>query len=171
MGGHTFFVAEIGGFQFYQLRLFVNLGTPFRRKCQPLKKRRHKKLSHFCLAWTYWVQKETMWSLILHVVCISCIVCMYAVCGVFLFFFGKIDHCIHIHDSHGPWTQRSMGRVTHATSTDVGQRSSRGQSWFKFFKKGSLYPHTLMNFHGTWIQWSFGRVTHLTSTDLLSKVI
>ena len=29
--------------------------------------------------------------------------------------------------SHGTWTQWSLGRVTHVTSTDRGQRSSRGQ--------------------------------------------
>ena len=31
-GGHKIFVAEIGGSQFYQRQLFVNLGPPFRRK-------------------------------------------------------------------------------------------------------------------------------------------
>ena len=38
--------------------------------------------------------------------------------------------------------------------------------WFKFLKKGSLYPHTVMYFHWIWTQWSLGRVTHVTSTDL-----
>ena len=73
---------------------------------------------------------------------------------------------------HGTWTQWSLSRVTHLTSTDVGQRSSRGQ-WplVKFKKKGSLYPHTLMYFQGSWIQWSLGRVTHVTSTDLGSTII
>ena len=28
-----------------------------------------------------------------------------------------------------------------------------------FWKKGSLYLHTLMYFHGTWAQWSMSRVT------------
>ena len=48
----------------------------------------------------------------------------------------------------GTWTQWYVGRVSHMTSTDMGQRSSRGQ-WpgvQVFEKKGSLYPHTLMYF-------------------------
>ena len=40
-----------------------------------------------------------------------------------------------------------------------------------FWKKGSLYPHTLMYFHGTWTQQPLGRVTHVTSTDMRSDVI
>ena len=53
-----------------------------------------------------------------------------------------------------------------------GQRSSGvNDLWFKFLKKGSLYPHTVMYFCGTWTQWSLGRVTYVTSTDLGSKVI
>ena len=74
--------------------------------------------------------------------------------------------------SWDPRTQRSLGRVAHVTSTDLGQRSSRSQlPLVQVFKKGSLYPHTLIYFHGTWIQWSLGRVTHVTSTEVGSKVI
>ena len=35
--GHNIFVAKIGGSPFYRHRLFVNLGPPFQRKCQPPK--------------------------------------------------------------------------------------------------------------------------------------
>ena len=37
MRGHKILVAEIWGSQFYQHKLFVNLGPPFQRKCQPPK--------------------------------------------------------------------------------------------------------------------------------------
>ena len=112
------------------------------------------------------VQKETMWSLILYVVrvCSMNVVCMYVVCGIFC----KIDHCIHILwcipmglGHNDPWVESHMW-----PQQTWGQRSSRGQWPFKFLKKGSLYPHTLMYFHGTWLQWSLGRVTHVTSTHV-----
>ena len=64
-----------------------------------------------------WVQKETMWSLILYVVC-----SMYVV-------FCKIDHCIHIHwcivmglGHNDPWVESHMW-----PQQTWGQRSSRGQ--------------------------------------------
>ena len=64
------------------------------------------------------VQKETMWSLILYVVC------MYVVCGN-LQNWSLYPHTLMY--SHGTWPQWFLGRVTHVTSRDVGQRSSRGQ--------------------------------------------
>ena len=114
------------------------------------------------------VQKETMWSLILYVVCV-CSMCMY-VCGNFC----KIDHCIRIHwcipmglGQNDPWVE------SHVWPQQMwGQRSSRGQ-WplVQVLAKSSLYPHTLMYFHGTWTQWFLGRVTLVTAIDVGSKVI
>ena len=74
----------------------------------------------FCLAW------ETMWSLILYVVCSMYVVCMCMyVCGNFC----KIDNCIHIHwripmglGHNDPWAQSHMW-----PQQMWGQRSSRGQ--------------------------------------------
>ena len=67
------------------------------------------------------VQKETMWSLILYVVCV-CSMCMY-VCGNFC----KIDHCIRIHwcipmglGHNDPWVESHMW-----PQQMWGQRSSR----------------------------------------------
>ena len=67
------------------------------------------------------VQKETMWSLILYVVCVC--MCMYVV------IFAKIDHCIHIHwcipmglGHNDPWVESHMW-----PQQMWGQRSSRGQ--------------------------------------------
>ena len=156
------------------------------------------------------VQKETMWSLILYVVCSMY---MYVV-------ICKIDHCIHIHwcipmglGHNDPWVESHMwpqqmwgqrsSRVNNLGSSfskkvhcihilwcifmglghnDLeshiwpqqmwGQRSSRGQ-WplVGNLQNWSLYPHTSMYSHGTWTQWSLGRVTRATSTDVGSKVI
>ena len=55
----------------------------------------------------------------MYVVC----VCMY-VCGI-LQNWSLYPHTLMY--CHGTWTQWSLGRVTHVTSTDMGQRSSRGQ--------------------------------------------
>ena len=66
------------------------------------------------------VQKETMWSLILYVVCMC--MCMYVV-------ICKIDHCIHIHwcipmglGHNDPWVESHMW-----PQQMWGQTSSRGQ--------------------------------------------
>ena len=90
-----------------------------------------------------WVQLETMWSLILYVVCSMYSMCMYVV-------IWKIDHCIHIHwcivmglGHNDPWVESHMW-----PQQTWGQRSCRGQ-WplvQVFWKKGSVYPHTLMYF-------------------------
>ena len=58
---------------------------------------------------------------------------------------------------HGTWTQWSLGRVTHVTSTDMGQRSSRGQ-WplvQVFGKKGQcihIYFDVFSNLILQWLQ-------------------
>ena len=66
------------------------------------------------------VQKETMWSLILYVVCSMYVVfSMYVVCGI-LQNWSLYPHTLMY--SHGTWTQWSLGRVTHVTSTDVGSK-------------------------------------------------
>ena len=63
--------------------------------------------------------------------------------------FCKIDHCIHIHwcipmglGRNNPWAESHMW-----PQQTWGQRSlGVNDLWFKFVKKGSLYPHTLMYF-------------------------
>ena len=112
-----------------------------------------------------WVQKETMWSLILYVVCSMYVV----IC--------KIDHCIHIHwcipmglgymrlGHNDPWVESHMW-----PQQMWGQRSSRGQ-WplVQVFAKRvtvSTYFHVFL-----YTQWSLGWVTHVTSIVLGSKVI
>ena len=107
----------------------------------------------------------------MYVACSVYVVCMY-MCVLFC----KIDHCIHIHwciPMDGTWTQGSLGSVTHVTSTDLGSKVIWGSMTFgsSFWKKRSLYPHTLTYFHGTWIKWSLGKVTHVTSTEVGSKVM
>ena len=41
-------------------------------------------------------------------------------------------------------------KVTHVTSPEVGVKGHLGviDLWLKYSKKGSLYPHALMNFYG-----------------------
>ena len=64
------------------------------------------------------VQKETMWSLILYVVCM-CMGGGVYVCGN-LQKWSLYPHTLMY--SHGTWTQWSLGRVAHVTSADVGSK-------------------------------------------------
>ena len=57
MGGHKFFVADIGGLQFYQRRLFVNLGAPSEENASPL-----IHLSHFVEKHYSMIYFITVWS-------------------------------------------------------------------------------------------------------------
>ena len=72
---------------------------------------------------------------------------------------------------HGTWTQWSLSRVTHVTSTELGSKVIKGSTTFGSVFWGKGHCITLMYFHGTWTHWSLGNVTHVTSTDLDSKVI
>ena len=112
------------------------------------------------------VQKETMWSLILYVVCSLCM-CMYVV-------ICKIDHCIHIHWCipmglvlNDPWVESHMW-----PQQMWGQRSSRGQ-WplVQVLAKRFTASTYFDVFSWDLPQWSLGRVTHVTSTDVGSKAI
>ena len=69
------------------------------------------------------VEKEIMWSLILYVVCMH--VCMSVVCNKWHIlqianYWSLYPHTLM--NSHGTWTQWSLGRVTHVTSTDMGSK-------------------------------------------------
>ena len=62
-----------------------------------------------------------------------------------------------------PWDLGTM-ILRYSDTRDLNRHGVKGHLgvndlWFKFWKTGSLYPHTLMYFHGTWTQWSLGRVT------------
>ena len=92
---------------------------------------------------------------------------MYVVCGIFLQDWSPYHHTLMY--SHGTWTQWSLGRVTHVTSTDMRSKVIYGSMTFglTFWKKKvTESTHTLMYFHETWTQWSSSRDTHVTSTDL-----
>ena len=71
------------------------------------------------------------------------------------------------------WKERNKVGVRDYKNQGIGIKGHLGVNdlWFKFLKKGSLYPQTLMYFHGTSTQWSLGRVTHVTATEMGSNVI
>ena len=73
--------------------------------------------------------RETMWSLILYVVCSMYVVCMCIVYVCMYVVICKIHHCIHIHwcipmglGHNDPWVESHMW-----PQQMWGQRSSRGQ--------------------------------------------
>ena len=96
------------------------------------------------------VQKETMWSLILYVVCSMCmyVVCMYMyvyVCGNFC----KIDHCIRIHSCipmglghNDPWVESHMW-PQQLNRCGVKGHLGVNDLWFKFFCKKGHCIHIL----------------------------
>ena len=87
------------------------------------------------------VQKETMWSLILYVVCMY--VCMYVyVCGN-LQNWSLYPHTLMY--SHGTWTQWSLDKVTHVTSTDVRSKVIWGSVTF-----GSSFSKKVHCIHILW---------------------
>ena len=104
-----------------------------------------------CLAWTEF-SKETMWSLILYVICMYVYVRMYV-----YVVFCKIDHCIHIHwcivmglGHNDPWVESHMW-----PQQTWGQRSSRGQ-WplvQVFGKKGQCIHILWCIFKSNILQW------------------
>ena len=59
------------------------------------------------------------------------VLCMSVVCSMYVYVCGNLQNwSLYPHTlmySHETWTQWSLDRVTHVTSTDMGQRSSRGQ--------------------------------------------
>ena len=88
------------------------------------------------------VQGQNALMTLLHLaddVCIVCICSMY-VCGN-LQNWSLYPHTLMY--CHGTWTQWSLGRVTHVTSTDMGSKVIYGSMTFgsSFWKKGSVYPH------------------------------
>ena len=82
------------------------------------------------------VQKETMWSLIVYVVCSVYVVwSMYVYVCAILQNWSLYPHTLMY--SHGTWTQGSLGSVTHVTSTDLGSKVIWGSMTFgsSFWKK------------------------------------
>ena len=81
---------------------------------------------------------------------------MYVVCVCMYVVFCKIDHCIHIHWCIVmTWTQWSLGRVTHVTSTDMGSKVIWGSMTFgsSFWKKESSVSTYFDVFSNLILQW------------------
>ena len=79
-------------------------------------------------------------------------VCMYYVC---MWYFTKlITVYISTYIDVFPWDLDTMilglSHTFDLNRCEVKGHLGVNNLWFKFLKKGSLYPHTLTYFHGTW---------------------